>query len=420
MSTVDQRPGETGPWQAPEPRSLTRASSGADFQRLADAITALAGARGADEIIEIVRRSARGLSGAQGVAVILRDDDLCHYLVEDAESPLWSGKRLPITSCISGWAMMHNQTVVIADVFADPRVPHEAYRPTFVKSLIMTPVGEETPFAAIGAYWDRVRIPDPDETAVLGALARSAATAFKNVQLYDSLRREVERAEALHRRAEDELAERKKAEEHLRLVVNELNHRVKNSLATVQSVASQTFRSAGTLREANEAFSQRLQAMGAIHEMLTEANWGATDLRDIARRIVTGRMGWEQSRVNIEGPRVDLSPKAAATLAMGLNELLANAIQHGALSNANGWVGIHWALAETAAGPAVELFWTEKGGPWVVDPAREGFGLRLIRRGVASDLEAAVRLNFASDGLTCTITAPIRALAPQPDDPGLS
>jgi PAS domain S-box-containing protein len=522
-------------------RVARRQPSGADFQRLADAITALSGARDGDEIIEIVRRSARGLSGAQGIAVILNDEGHCHYLVEDSESPLWAGQKFPIDACISGWAMTHNETVAIPDIFADSRIPHASYHPTFVRSLIMVPVGEVAPFAAIGAYWDRVREPEAEEIAVLQALARSAATAFKNVQLYESLRREAARTEELYRRAEEQLAlkeqalaqirfqaglldaveqaviatdlqgrvtywsrhaerlygwsveeavgakiidlimqesepsvaeilrmlsrgeswsgemtlsrkdgslfaaqitdspihdaegrlagivgvsaditQRKKSEQHLKLMVNELNHRVKNSLATVQSIAAQTFRATDSAAEAKTAFAMRLHALSLIHEMLTESNWDSADLGEIAQRTLNAHLGPECHRARIDGPQIRLSPKAASSLAIALNELATNAVRHGALSNASGVVEIAWRPLESAAGPQLKLDWREIGGPVVEEPMHSGFGERLLRRSLPSDLECRVDLAYAASGVTCTICAPLSALKPKPSDPALA
>lgn len=107
-------------------------------------------------VIETVRETARGIVKSDGITFILRDGDLCHYVEEDAIGPLWRGQRFPLSSCISGWAMLHAQTAVISDVFEDPRIPYDAYLPTFVKSLIMTPVGDKH-VAAMGAYWKEKR-----------------------------------------------------------------------------------------------------------------------------------------------------------------------------------------------------------------------------------------------------------------------
>src|SRR3569833_1069320 len=103
-------------------------------------------------IIAAVKDSARGICKSDGITFILRVGSLCHYVEEDAIGPLWKGQFFPMTACISGWSMLHGETAVIEDIFSGPRIPHDAYRPTFVKSLIMTPVGERN-VAAMGAYW---------------------------------------------------------------------------------------------------------------------------------------------------------------------------------------------------------------------------------------------------------------------------
>lgn len=109
-----------------------------------------------DGVIAAVKDTARGICKSDGITFILREGNLCHYVEEDAIGPLWKGQFFPIGACISGWSMLNGQTAVIEDLFADPRIPHDAYRPTFVKSLIMTPVGEKN-VAAMGAYWREPR-----------------------------------------------------------------------------------------------------------------------------------------------------------------------------------------------------------------------------------------------------------------------
>jgi GAF domain-containing protein len=127
----------------------------------------LDGARTLDEIIAIVRGSARNVVSADGVTFVLRDRSNCHYVEEDAIGPLWKGQKFPMTACISGWAMMNNKTAVIPDVFVDDRIPHAVYRKTFVKSLVMVPVGFDVAVAAIGAYWrDKPIITDREVNAV--------------------------------------------------------------------------------------------------------------------------------------------------------------------------------------------------------------------------------------------------------------
>ena len=109
-----------------------------------------------DGIIAAVKDTARGICKADGITFVLREGNLCHYVEEDAIGPLWKGQYFPMNVCISGWSMLNGQTAVIEDVFADARIPVDAYRPTFVRSLIMTPVGEKH-VAAMGAYWKNTR-----------------------------------------------------------------------------------------------------------------------------------------------------------------------------------------------------------------------------------------------------------------------
>jgi two-component system CheB/CheR fusion protein len=123
---------------------------------IAQARAGLVAADSQAAVIEAVRRHARGICNSDGITFVLRDGDTCHYVEEDAIGPLWKGQKFPLSTCISGWAMTHGETAVIEDVFADPRIPYDAYLPTFVKSLIMTPVGTRN-VAAMGAYWKNKR-----------------------------------------------------------------------------------------------------------------------------------------------------------------------------------------------------------------------------------------------------------------------
>lgn len=141
-----------------------------------------------DGVMTVLSESARRLSGADGVTVVLREDDLCHYVEESSIAPLWKGRRFPLEACISGWCMLHRQQVAIEDIYADPRIPHEAYRPTFVKSLAMTPIRSEDPIGAIGAYWAGHHQATPEELETLQWLGDSAAMAFANCRLIEQLK----------------------------------------------------------------------------------------------------------------------------------------------------------------------------------------------------------------------------------------
>ena len=155
----------------------------ARWSMAAEAIEALAGTRSLDAVVSVLRAFARRAVGADGIAVVLREGDQCHYVAEDAMEPLWAGQYFPAGSCVSGWAMQHHQTAVIPDIFDDPRVPVEAYRATFVRSMLMVPIGQIEAIAAVGAYWSEFGQPSDDEIMLLEALARAASVALENERL---------------------------------------------------------------------------------------------------------------------------------------------------------------------------------------------------------------------------------------------
>ena len=168
-------------------------------RELVGAIQRLSLARSVAEVQEIVRGAARRLTGADGATFVLRDGAQCHYVDEDAISPLWKGQRFPLEACISGWAMLNRRPAVIEDIYADERIPHDAYRPTFVKSLAMVPIRTRDPVGAIGNYWATQHRPTDQEVELLQALADSTAVAMENVRVYAEL--EQERLETLQRLA---------------------------------------------------------------------------------------------------------------------------------------------------------------------------------------------------------------------------
>ncbi|MEP6668028.1 MAG: ATP-binding protein [Chthoniobacter sp.] len=155
--------------------------------RLVSVIQQLSLARNMEAVMTIVRRAARDLTGADGATFVLREGDQCHYADEDAISPLWKGCRFPMSACISGWVMLNRQPAAIEDIYADPRIPADAYRPTFVKSLVMVPIRTESPIGAIGTYWATPHLATDEEVRMLQALADSTSIAIENVMLYTGL-----------------------------------------------------------------------------------------------------------------------------------------------------------------------------------------------------------------------------------------
>jgi serine/threonine protein kinase len=174
---------------------------------LIEVVQQLSLARDLPTIQDIVRRSARRLTGADGATFVLRDGDLCHYADEDAIAPLWKGRRFPLETCISGWVMLNRKPAVIEDIYADDRIPHDAYRPTFVRSLVMVPIRTLDPLGAIGTYWAESRRPGPVEVQLLQALADTTAVAMENVRVFAELEERVRartaELEAANRRLEE-------------------------------------------------------------------------------------------------------------------------------------------------------------------------------------------------------------------------
>jgi GAF domain-containing protein len=160
------------------------------FTRLVTAVQELSLARRLEEVTAIVRRTARALAASDGASFVLRDGELCYYVDEDAIAPLWKGQRFPMTSCISGWVMLNRQPVTIPDIYADARIPHDAYRPTFVHSLAVVPIRTIAPIGAIGVYWSAEYAANEDELQLLAALADSTAVALENIQMHAALTRQ--------------------------------------------------------------------------------------------------------------------------------------------------------------------------------------------------------------------------------------
>ena len=203
-----------------------------------------------------------------------------------------------------------------------------------------------------------------------------------------------------------ETTDKVRGEERLRLMVNELNHRVKNSLATVQAIAAQTLRRADVPPSVRETLLDRLMALSRAHDVLTDDNWSGASLREMALQAAApydaiGAAG----RFDIDGPPVSLPPKRAIAMALAFHELATNAAKYGALSTPSGRVRIAWTTSAGPSGPRLRLIWTESGGPPVQPPRTTGFGTRLIQRGLASELHGAIQVEYRESGVVCAIDA---------------
>ena len=225
------------------------------------------------------------------------------------------------------------------------------------------------------------------------------------------LKQRLERLPSAVRRALNEAherRERRRAEERMSLLVAELSHRVKNTLATVAAISRLTLRQSATLEAFDAAFSRRLQALSQAHSLIFEANWGETELRVVVERALNPFRRPGEPTIRIDGDDLKLAPKAALALTLMLHELATNAAKYGALSDAGGTVDVHWSL-QPSEHPAVQLHWREHGGPMVHPPTRKGFGHTLIERSVRYELDGSAQLSFPPSGMQAEISFPAKA-----------
>ncbi|WP_157460869.1 sensor histidine kinase [Bradyrhizobium genomosp. I (2014)] len=200
--------------------------------------------------------------------------------------------------------------------------------------------------------------------------------------------------------ASRDLTELKEAQGLQQLLNNELNHRVKNTLATVQSIIFQTLRGAIDLQATRKTLEGRIVSLAGVHDLLTERSWSGADLRDVVARAMAP---FEAGQITFSGPFLEVSPKQALALSLALHELATNAVKYGSLSRPEGRVRIEWEVRTNQ----LDLSWRESGGPPVVPPSRRGFGSRLIEGGLVRDMEGQARLEFAADGVRCLIRATV-------------
>lgn len=257
--------------------SAREAPSPAELEHLVGVVQALSTARDLASIQAIVRRAARELTGADGATFVLRDGDQCHYADEDAIAPLWKGRRFPLTACISGWSMLHRESVVIEDIYADARIPIDAYRPTFVRSLAMVPIRAREPLGAIGNYWSTRHAADARELRLLQALADSTSIALENVALLEHLHAAKEAALAANQLKDEFLAN--------------VTHELRTPLHPILAWSELLIGDAALPHEAREAVQQ-------IHENALLQLRHVEALLDISR-LISGRCRLERGEVEL-------------------------------------------------------------------------------------------------------------------------
>jgi two-component system CheB/CheR fusion protein len=203
----------------------------------------------------------------------------------------------------------------------------------------------------------------------------------------------------------EDITDRRRWEDQQKLLVSELSHRVKNTLATVQSIAAQTARASGSLDRFQETFFGRIQALGRAHALLTQSSWDGAEMRDTVGEPLKAYDAL-RDRIRFSGQDLALKPHAAVTLTLVMHELGTNATKYGALSDSAGRLEVFWGLVRTDRGPQVRLVWNEAGGPEAKPPAKRGFGLTLIERTIAHELDGQVTFDFRKEGLRCEILIP--------------
>ncbi|KJS15567.1 MAG: histidine kinase [Hoeflea sp. BRH_c9] len=200
----------------------------------------------------------------------------------------------------------------------------------------------------------------------------------------------------------------KREQAQSRMLISELNHRVKNTLATVKSIAAQAFKSSPDMETAREAIESRLFALSRSHDLLSRENWDSAGLLDVVRTSLEpfGIADGRAERFTINGSNIRVRPNAALAFGIAFHELATNAVKYGAFSNDAGTVLIAWTIDTSSKGDRLVLRWQEKDGPPVTPPTRKGFGSRVIERGLAHELDGVVHLDYHKSGVVCTIDIP--------------
>jgi two-component sensor histidine kinase len=493
-----------------------------------DALTAvirrLSAAHSLSEVMAVTTQAARALVNADGITFVLRDGDLCYYADEDSIGPLWKGKRFPIGACISGWVIQNGKSVRIADIEQDERIPQDAYRQTFVKSLAMVPIRQEEPIGAMGAYWASTHSASREEMERLQTIANAASLAVAFVerceteaafrdkaamldalleyvpegitiarapdvtiervssaglkriqraeedvtgigaeqhpetwQVFDQagerqlssdelpLTRAVKQAETIEnerlnlrlpngsllpilcsagpiRNAADnvtggiiawrDISDLEKLEEERQLLVEELNHRVKNLFAVVGAMVGLTAGKSTTVQEMSEALTGRITALASAHDLIrpgTERPTGSEEigLEDLLERLLAPHLDWGAQQCRVTGPKVAIGVVAATRLALVIHELATNAAKYGALSTPSGSLCIAWREVDES----LVLDWEEAGGPnQDKTPEQPGFGSKLIDVTMTRQLGGAINYDWGASGLRLRLSVPLASL----------
>jgi two-component system CheB/CheR fusion protein len=286
------------------------------MERLVAVVQELSHARDVPAVMRVVRDAARNLTKADGATFILRDGDQCFYAEENAIAPLWKGRRFPMSDCISGWVMLNACSTVIEDIYADPRIPVDAYRPTFVKSLAMVPIRKDAPLGAIGNYWAAAHRSTDEEVAILQALADTTSVALENTDLYGKLVQQVQTLQEQQVRIREQ-------HEALEVFTRALAHDLREPLRTMVSF-SNLVREGSASPEDQQIYLQYVESAAVRMNMLIDTVAEYTQIDDPAQII---RKPCAMGRV-VESVTANLArliqDKGATVRTAPLPEVLAN------------------------------------------------------------------------------------------------
>jgi signal transduction histidine kinase len=342
------------------------------MERLVVAIKELSLARDLPTITGIVRTVARELTGADGATFVLRDSGCCFYVDEDAIEPLWKGRRFPLEACISGWSMLHRQPVRIEDIYVDARIPHDAYRPTFVKSLVMVPIRTTSPIGAIGNYWATPRRANDDEVKLLQALADSTSIAMENVDIVSGLEARVRERTAQLEAANRELEAFSYSVSHdLRApvrAVDGFSRALEEDLEDAKLLDDTTRRHVSRIRGATGRMNALIDDMLKMaHVSRARLDIADTDLTAIARSVA------DELLMNSAARKVEFVIEDG--LAAKSDRTLMRAVLENLLGNAFKFTSkVDQAKIEFGAGEGGQFFVKDNGAGFDMSNAKKLFG----------------------------------------------
>lgn len=289
-----------------------------------------------------------------------------------AQAKFAVGEGLP------GLVMQTGEPIWIADVVTDARFPRsKVIRDLGITSALGFPIKNANSVIAVIEFFTPVQSePNPEMMLILRSIGDQVGRVFERRQSEMKLRQHSE---------------------HQKLLLAELNHRVKNMLAVVAGIASQTMRNSASMQEFNNSFQQRLNALSQAHGLLASKNWGPTPFKDLVNIVLAPYVS-AASQISVDGPALDLQPKPALSISLLLHELITNAAKYGALSQPNAHLSVHWNTAPKDPS-YLQLTWQETGVSDVTKPSRTGFGTRLINTTVKSELQGNIETQFGIDGV---------------------